>query len=93
MEELGFDINFSLCSIQENFLTKENKRITQYCFCYKGIYNGTIDNERFVCKDNDNQYFYWIDLKRLDNYKVYSESTINLIKSDKLEHIIEKMLF
>ena len=93
MEELGFDIGFSLCSIQENFVIKDNKKITQYCFCYKGTYNGKIDNEKFVCKDNDNQYFYWIDLEQLDNYKVYPESTIKLIKSDKLEHIIEKMTF
>lgn len=91
MEELGYEIDFILCSIQENFVLKENKKITQYSFCYKGVYDGTINNDRFVCKDNDNQYFYWLDLDQLNNYKVYPESTINLIKSDKLEHTIEKM--
>lgn len=53
-------IDFILCSIQENFVIKENVKIMQYSFCYKGI------------------------------YKVYPESTIKLIKSEKLEHIIEK---
>lgn len=91
MEELGYDIDFILCSIQENFVKKENVKIMQYSFCYKGIYKGTINTDRFVCKDNNNQYFYWVDIEQLNNYKVYPESTIKLIKSEKLEHIIEKM--
>lgn len=91
MEELGYDVNFNLCSIQENFVIKDNKKITQYSFCYKGIYNGSIYSDRFVCNDNDNQYFYWIDINELSNYNVYPRSTIRLINSDKLEHIIEKM--
>ena len=91
MEELGYDIDFILCSIQENFVIKENVKIMQYSFCYKGIYKGTINTGRFVCKDNNNQYFYWVDIEQLNNYKVYPESTIKLIKSEKLEHIIEKM--
>ena len=91
MEELGYDIDFILCSIQENFVIKENVKIIQYRFCYKGIYKGSINTDRFVCKDNNNQYFYWVDIEQLNNYKVYPESTIKLIKSEKLEHIIEKM--
>ena len=91
MEELGYDIDFILCSIQENFVIKENVKIMQYSFCYKGIYKGIINTDRFVCKDNDNQYFYWVDIDQLNSYKVYPESTSKLIKSEKLEHIIEKM--
>lgn len=91
MEELGYDIDFTLCSIQENFVIKEDVKIMQYSFCYKGIYKGIINTDRFVCKDNDNQYFYWVDIDQLNSYKVYPESTTKLIKSEKLEHIIEKM--
>lgn len=90
MEELGFNMDFKLCSIQENFVEKDNKKITQYSFCYKGIYSGNIESNRFVCKDNDNQYFYWIDIDELSNYKVYPESTYKLINSNVLEHSIEK---
>lgn len=89
-EELGYNIDFTLCSIQENFVIKEKVKIMQYSFCYKGIYKGIINNDRFVCKDNNNQYFYWVDIEQLNSYKVYPESTIKLIKSEKLEHIIEK---
>lgn len=91
-EELGFDIDFNLCSIQENFLEKNSRKITQYCFCYKGIFDGEIQNNKFVCLDNPNQYFYWIDLKNIDNYKIFPKSTYNLINSNKIEHIIEKNL-
>ena len=90
MEELGYDIYFTLCSIQENFVIKENVKIMQYNFCYKGIYKGIINTDRFVCKDNNNQYFYWVDIEQLNSYKVYPESTIKLIRSEKLKHIIEK---
>lgn len=89
-EELGYEIDFTLCSIQENFVIRKNVKIMQYSFCYKGVYKGIINTDRFVCKDNNNQYFYWIDIEKLNSYKVYPESTIKLIKSEKLEHIIEK---
>lgn len=89
-EELGYNIDFTLCSIQENFVIKEEVKIMQYNFCYKGIYKGIINNDKFVCKDNNNQYFYWVDIEQLNSYKVYPESTAKLIKSEKLEHIIEK---
>ena len=69
--------------------TKDNNKITQYCFCYKGIYKGMINKDKFVCIDNDNQYFYWVDIEQLNSYKVYPESTIKLIRSEKLKHIIE----
>lgn len=89
-EELGYEIDFTLCSIQENFVIRKNVKIMQYSFCYKGVYKGIINTDRFVCKDNNNQYFYWVDIEKLNSYKVYPESTIKLIKSEKLEHIIEK---
>ena len=91
-EELGFDMNFDLCSIQENFLEKNSKKITQYCFCYKGIYNGEIKENKFVCLDNPNQYFYWIDLNKISDYKIFPKSTYNLINSNVIEHIVEKDL-
>ena len=37
-EELNFDLDYNLCSVQENFLDKNGNHIMQYCFCYKAIY-------------------------------------------------------
>ena len=78
-EELGYDLDFELCSIQENFLVKDNKKIMQYSFCYKAIYNGDIKEEKFRCLDNDNQYFYWIDVAKIKDYKVVPKSIYKLI--------------
>ena len=89
-EELGFDIEFSLCSIQENFIVKDNKKITQYCFCYRGVYNGEIKQDKFVCKDNDKQYFYWVDVDKLSSYNLLPKSTFKLLDSNNLEHFVEK---
>lgn len=49
MEELGWNLEFDLCSIQENFLEYHNIKITHYCFCYKAIYKGKIDQEKITC--------------------------------------------
>ncbi len=89
-EELGYDIEFSIASIQENFVVKDNIKLTQYNFCYKGVYDKDIVETEFVCKDNSNQYFYWVDIDKLDDYKIYPESTYDIIRSDEFKHIIER---
>lgn len=68
-EETRFDLEFELCSIQENFLKSSNKNIMQYCFCYKSIYNEDITQEKFTCKDDNNQIFQWINISDLKNIK------------------------
>lgn len=90
-EELGFDLEFTLCSIQENFLKLKNANIMQYCFCYKTIYDGKINDEKFVCKDNNNQVFEWVDLNKLSNIIIKPSSTCKLIQDDRndIKHIIE----
>ncbi len=89
-EELGYELNFKLCSIQENFVDLNNKKITQYCFCYKALYNGKIKTDKFMCKDNNSQYFYWVDISKLNDYNIVPKSTYQLIiNSNDIEHIIE----
>lgn len=91
-EELGFDLNFELCSIQENFVEKNNKKISQFCFCYKAIYDEDIISDSFKCIDNDNQTFTWVNISDISNYKIFPTSTYNLIKNkDKnIIHLIER---
>ena len=73
-------------------MKKKGKKITQYGFCYKAIYNEEIKNEIFTCKDNKNQRFYWVNLKDINNYKILPESVYDLINnSNKITHSIEKM--
>ncbi len=91
IEELGFQLDFQLCAIQENFLKLSSKNIMQYCFCFKAIYDGNIENEKFVCKDNDSQVFEWIELNKLTNIIIKPSSTLKLALDDKneIEHLLE----
>ncbi|MBR3199700.1 MAG: NUDIX domain-containing protein [Bacilli bacterium] len=90
-EELGYDLEFKLCAVQENFTIKDNKEFMQHCFCYKGIYNGEITKNRIKCKDNNDQYFYWVNIDELLQYKIYPKSTYELINSKELKHIVERV--
>lgn len=92
-EELNFELDYELCSIQENFVLKEDKKIMQYCFCYKAIYNETVETPTFKCLDNSGQSFYWIDINKLNEYNVYPESSKDLIINNccDIKHIVEKI--
>lgn len=91
-EELGWDLDYKLCSIQENFINVNGVNIMQYCFCYKGIYCGDTNNKPFNCLDNKDQLFKWVEIKDIDNYKILPLSIKHLIisKNACIEHIIEK---
>ena len=85
------DLNYDFCAIQENFLETKSQKITQYSFCYKAIYNEEIAEETFACLDNDYQYFYWIDIDKLDNLKILPKSNKDLILGNNKDiHIIER---
>ena len=92
-EELNYDIDFELCTIQENFLEKGGTITTQYCFVYKGIYNGEIIDNRIECIDHDGQSFYWVNVDELNNYKVLPKSLITDIMRDNKEirHCVERI--
>ena len=93
IEELNYDIDFELCSIQENFLKHNNIITTQYCFVYKGIYNGAIKSDKIECIDHDNQSFYWVNIDDVNNYKILPKSLIDDICTDKahINHYIERI--
>ena len=90
-EEIGYNLDYQLIAIEENFITRDNIKITQYCFCYKAIYKENINNTKLISKDNNNQYFYWIDINELNNYNIVPKSTYQLIKdNNNIKHLIEK---
>lgn len=90
-EELGLDLEFQFCSIQENFLKLSNGDVMQYCFCYKAIYDGETSEEKFACKDNSSQVFEWIELNKLSDAVIKPSSTLKLAQDDEdgIKHIIE----
>ena len=88
-EELGYNLDFKFSSLQEIFIKKENKQIMQYCFCYKSIYKEEIKEEIFKSLDDENQYFYWVDIDKLNSYNIIPKSNLKLINKD-INHIIDK---
>lgn len=91
-EETEFDLEYKFISIQENFVTRNNINIMQYCFVYEAIYEEDIKHNEFICKDNDYHKFYWIDIDKINNIIIFPESTKNMIlkENDIVLHIIEK---
>jgi len=63
-EETGYDLNYEFVRVDENFINKCGVDIMQYAFCYKAIYDGGVQ-EKFRCKDNNMQMFYWIDINKI----------------------------
>lgn len=92
LEEIGCELEFQLCSIQENFLMRDNVNIMQYCFCYKALYNENIDELEFICKDNDDQIFRWVDVENIDTIKIvpYSSKELIVDNTNLIKHIVEK---
>ena len=82
LEEIGYDLNYNLCSIEENFLEKENENLMQYNFCYKAVYDGEIKKEHFNCLDHEGQTFHWVNINELDS--------INLLPVIAKKYIIEE---
>lgn len=80
-EELGYDLEFTFSSINENFLIKENTKIMQYEFLYKAIYHGPIEKEIFNCLDRENQTFHWISIKDIDKVKILPSNLTQIIKN------------
>ena len=79
-EELNFDLTYKLCAIEENFIKKDGKNNMQYSFIYKAIYDDEIIDNVISCLDDNNQKFYWIDIDKIDNYKIFPKSVYELVK-------------
>ena len=91
-EELGWDLDYKLCSIQENFINVNGVNIMQYCFCYKAIYDGVITDKVFNCLDSDGQVFEWVNIDEIYDYKILPLSNKELIinQTINIKHIIDK---
>lgn len=89
-EETGFDLEYKLYRIEENFLERDNENIMQYCFCYKAIYEQEINETEFKCLDCEGQNFYWIDINNLDNIKVFPKINFEYINSNDINHVVNK---
>ena len=91
-EETGYELEYKLCSIEENFLKRKEENIMQYSFIYKAVYDGDIEKDNFNCLDRDGQTFHWINISEIDTIKLFPKMSSNYIKNnhDKINHLIER---
>ena len=87
-EELGLKIDVKLGAIVEDFINWQGKRNMQYNFIYKGIYTGDVSTDEMISKDNSIEKFCWIDVKQLDNVKIFPTCIKDVLLSNELKHII-----
>ena len=95
-EELNLDMDkmdFSYLGLSEEFVKDSNDYLSQHInIIYKVIYNGEVLETRFKGKEGSWINFEWIDIDKLDNYRLHprniKEMTLNL---DKTYHIIEDL--
>jgi len=87
-EELDFDLNYKLCAIEENFIKKDGMDNMQYSFVYKAIHDDEIIDKVISCLDDNNQKFYWADIDKINDYKIFPESVYQLVKdyTDNIVH-------
>lgn len=89
-EELGYDLEFTISSVNENFLVKNKINIMQYEFLYKTIYYNSIEKEIFNCLDRKDQTFHWISINDIDKVKILPSNLKPVIKNydyNKVHHI------
>ena len=92
-EELGFnEIHFDLIAISEEFNCSRGFNNHQIDLIYKGIYKGQITNNEFKGLDGDWACYKWIDINKINNYKIHPTTDIisNIIESNNIKHFITK---
>ena len=92
-EELGWDnIDYSFLALSEEFVT-EGRNNQQINIIYKGIYKDDIKDIRFKGLDGDWNNFEWVDIKDINNYKLYPFGIEKIIDgSSTSNHLITNLI-
>lgn len=93
-EELGYtNIEFNLLAISEELVEAKGCYNQQLNLIYKGILTETINNYQFKGKEGDWINFEWVNIKDIDNYKVYPSNIIKVLENtDEVYHFIENQV-
>ena len=92
-EETGYiNIDYSFLGISEEFANVDNKFYQQLSLIYKGILNENIEKEEFKGLEGDWCNFKWVDIDKIDDYKISPKNIKNYIKNpNKIYHNIENL--
>lgn len=93
-EELGYtNIEFNLLAISEELVEAKGYYNQQLNLIYKGILTETINNYQFKGKEGDWINFELVNIKDIDNYKVYPSNIIKVLENtDGIYHFIENQV-
>ena len=92
-EETGYiDIDYSFLGVSEEFANDDNTFYQQLSLIYKGILNENIEKEEFKGLEGDWCNFKWVDVDKIDDYKISPKNIKNYIKNpNKIYHNIENL--
>ena len=93
-EELGWEkLEYKFLGISEELVNDKGYNNHQINLIYKGIYKNKIDKEEFKGLEGDWINFKWVDVKDINNYKIYPNIVNEMVKdSNKIHHSIDNLI-
>lgn len=93
-EELGWSlIDISLLAISEELVHDKGLNHHQINLIYKAIYTGDIKEQEFHGLEGEWIRFKWIDVEKIENYKIYPTKIKEIIKDpNKMYHIVDNLI-
>jgi 8-oxo-dGTP pyrophosphatase MutT (NUDIX family) len=93
-EETGWDnITYSFLALSEEFANDKAFNNHQINIIYKGIYNDEINNIKFKGLEGDWINFEWVDIKNINQYKIYPEGINAIIDgTSNSNHLITNLI-
>lgn len=82
-EEVGYNLDFNLVMILENFYTTNNIQVHELDFNFLGIYNKVIKEEfTFYGLEGEYMIFRWVHKNNINNYNFIISEEKEFINSD-----------
>ena len=93
-EELGWeDLEYSFLGTSEEFVNDKGLNNHQINLIYKGIYKNKIEKEEFNGLEGNWINFKWIDVKDINDYKIYPNIVNEMVKDSKrIYHSINNLI-
>ena len=93
-EELGWRLmGIHLLAISEELVHDKGLNHHQINLIYKAIYTGDIKEQEFHGLEGEWITFKWIDVEKIENYKIYSTKIKEIIKDpNKMYHIVDNLM-
>lgn len=93
-EEIDLSIsNIEFVCLSEEFVNAKEFNNHQINVIYKGIYNDEISENKFVGLEGDWCHYEWLDIDKLDNYKVFPNIIKEIVKVPNIKyHKIDNLI-